>query len=249
MQDRYVGDIGDFGKYSLLRALAADDLRLGVVWYLNGDVETNNDGGFTSYLDNPAAPLRACDPPLFDALRILVRDEDCSVRAVRQRRLLPARTAFHDTPLLLRELPPPERRAQRASWCLTGLDATANADLVFFDPDNGIAGRSARRGDRTGAKYVFVDELTPYLARHQSLVVYHHQGRHGTVDEQARRWLETLVRLPGVAAGWGLTFRRQQVRTYFVVATEPHASMLRERTARFLEGPWGAHFRQAGSVA
>ena len=30
MQNSYVGDIGDFGKYALLNALAGDELRLGV---------------------------------------------------------------------------------------------------------------------------------------------------------------------------------------------------------------------------
>ena len=38
MQDCYVGDIGDFGKYGLLRSLCGGDdygpaLRLGVLWY------------------------------------------------------------------------------------------------------------------------------------------------------------------------------------------------------------------------
>ena len=45
MQDQYVGDIGDFGKYGLLRHLTGmrgdaapeDALRLGVVWYLFPD--------------------------------------------------------------------------------------------------------------------------------------------------------------------------------------------------------------------
>ena len=44
MQDRYVGDVGDFGKYGLLRALCGGDLTLGVVWYLYPDEEANNDG-------------------------------------------------------------------------------------------------------------------------------------------------------------------------------------------------------------
>jgi hypothetical protein len=34
VQDRYVGDIGDFGKYGLLIALCGHDLSLGVVWHL-----------------------------------------------------------------------------------------------------------------------------------------------------------------------------------------------------------------------
>ena len=41
MQNRYVGDIGDFGKYGLLRAHFGRKyqipLRLGVVWYLFPD--------------------------------------------------------------------------------------------------------------------------------------------------------------------------------------------------------------------
>ena len=44
VQDRYVGDVGDFGKYGLLRALCGGDLTLGVVWYLYPDEEANNDG-------------------------------------------------------------------------------------------------------------------------------------------------------------------------------------------------------------
>ena len=58
MQDQYVGDIGDFGKYGLLRHLTGiqtprlKTLRLGVVWYLFPD-GGNNDGKFTKYLCNP----------------------------------------------------------------------------------------------------------------------------------------------------------------------------------------------------
>ena len=43
MQDRYVGDIGDYAKYSLLRALSRGR-KLAVSWYLFPD-EDNGDGG------------------------------------------------------------------------------------------------------------------------------------------------------------------------------------------------------------
>ena len=33
MQDRYAGDIGDFGKFGLLRALSSAGLSIGVNWY------------------------------------------------------------------------------------------------------------------------------------------------------------------------------------------------------------------------
>jgi hypothetical protein len=35
MQHRYVGDVGDFGKYFLLKRLTLTDLNLGIVWCLN----------------------------------------------------------------------------------------------------------------------------------------------------------------------------------------------------------------------
>ena len=34
MKNQYVGDIGDYGKYGLLRFLAEKGIRIGVNWYL-----------------------------------------------------------------------------------------------------------------------------------------------------------------------------------------------------------------------
>ena len=58
MQNRYVGDIGDFGKYGLLRALC-HGRRLGVAWYLYPD-EAHN-GGIVQYLCEPDE-WRSVDP-------------------------------------------------------------------------------------------------------------------------------------------------------------------------------------------
>ena len=33
MQDRYAGDIGDFGKFALLKALSSAGFKIGVNWY------------------------------------------------------------------------------------------------------------------------------------------------------------------------------------------------------------------------
>ena len=50
MQDRYFGDVGDFGKYGLLRVLCGlwggPNFKLGVVWYLFPDENHNADGIF-----------------------------------------------------------------------------------------------------------------------------------------------------------------------------------------------------------
>src|SRR5215510_14269661 len=48
MRDSYVADVGDFGKYALLNALAGNDLRLGVLWCCNSEPDATRDGRFTS---------------------------------------------------------------------------------------------------------------------------------------------------------------------------------------------------------
>lgn len=60
MQNRFAGDIGDYGKYGLLRALAKLPLRLGVIWYLTPDGDSG--GNRTGYLQMPER-FRSCDRP------------------------------------------------------------------------------------------------------------------------------------------------------------------------------------------
>ncbi|MGN1144419.1 MAG: hypothetical protein ACI4SU_07600 [Anaerovoracaceae bacterium] len=44
MQNRYTGDIGDFGKLGLLRQLSGAGFSIGVNWYLTPDESHNGDG-------------------------------------------------------------------------------------------------------------------------------------------------------------------------------------------------------------
>ena len=48
MKNQYVGDIGDYGKYSLLRYIAFHEIRIGVNWYLT-DNDGSTAGKFTKY--------------------------------------------------------------------------------------------------------------------------------------------------------------------------------------------------------
>ena len=49
MQNQFVGDIGDYAKYALLRRLSVGR-KLGVAWYLHPD--SGAGGNFIQYLDN-----------------------------------------------------------------------------------------------------------------------------------------------------------------------------------------------------
>ena len=49
MKNQYVGDVGDYGKYSMLRFFADNGIKVGVNWYLTEN-DGSKDGKHTSYL-------------------------------------------------------------------------------------------------------------------------------------------------------------------------------------------------------
>ena len=91
MQNRYTGDIGDFGKLGLLRVLQAAGFSIGVNWYLTPDENHNQDGKHTNYDD-----LRSCDESLWRELKQIV-DSDRNVAALQTDRIQKA--TFYPEPL------------------------------------------------------------------------------------------------------------------------------------------------------
>lgn len=231
MQNRYVGDIGDFGKYALLKALSTEDLRLGVHWYLNADEEPNSDGKFTDY-----PQLRHCDERLYIALQDLVKNGQRSVAAVQQAGILPQNTIYFSRPVSSRDNW--GRAERRAAWNAQALEALSEARLIFMDPDNGLTRQPAALLGSAAAKYVSATEVVPYYRRGQSLVVYHHQNREkgGLAAAIPERF--ALLRSLGCETVWAFVFRRVSVRIYFVIAAPPHVDTLIKRTLEFMETPW-----------
>ncbi|MYF68595.1 MAG: hypothetical protein F4053_00440 [Proteobacteria bacterium] len=96
MQNRYVGDIGDYVKYALLRCiLRAEGGQLGIAWYLYPD-EVNGDGGHTEYLDHPKSESwKRLDDQLFGKLKALVDAGERSIFAIqRDSEILGSNTRF-----------------------------------------------------------------------------------------------------------------------------------------------------------
>ena len=70
MQNRYTGDIGDFGKLGLLRRISESGFSIGVNCYLTPDESHNGDGRHIGYLRNEA--FRVCDEQLWRVLGDIV---------------------------------------------------------------------------------------------------------------------------------------------------------------------------------
>ena len=270
MQNKYVGDVGDFGKHGLLRRLSGltdpdtlkPDLTISLVWCWHHDEKhgpnpkkISGDGRHIGYLrrtrTDDKSEYRNCDTDLWEKLRDLVyRDARC-VHCAELAGLLPEGTSYHSTQLSLipgntkklKEL----RIATREHWLAGALQATKDAEIVCLDPDNGIA-PEAKMFRKGGTKHVYLSDLRTFWGRGQSLVVYHHMGMDEKALKQAKR-VAALLRdgLEGNPDPKPLLFSRGSSRVFFVV---PHPDSERRgdieaRVDRLLAGCWNAngHFR------
>jgi hypothetical protein len=240
MRDSYVADVGDFGKYALLNALAGNDLRLGVLWCRNSEPDATQDGRFTAYPE-----LRPCDPNLYDRLTQILKNKQRTLSQVENNDILPTNTLFYGT-----AIPAPKvscfsdaaREAQsqlRSAWFKEGFKKIWEAELVFLDPDNGIAAKRGKKHWRNSVKYVFEDEVTEWLKRGQSVVLYQHQQRRRLRDQVS----EQQKILSAGRACTAVSFHRRAVRIYYIIPAEDHAPRISERLTHFLGGAWGEHFR------
>jgi hypothetical protein len=173
MQNRYVGDIGDFVKFAILRGLSPGK-RLGVAWWLFPDGGPVGDGKHISYLRAPAK-WRHLDPQLFDALGEIIMSNRRHIHALENADLLPRATFFSEA--VRAGATPGETRADRQAWFARCQTQLTDCDLVFLDPDNGLETTRFSTGTRAAGKSVALAELSALRRPGRTIIVYHHQTR------------------------------------------------------------------------
>ncbi len=231
MQHRYVGDIGDYVKLAILRALTPGH-HLGVAWWLYPDENHNEDGRHIDYLQ-VAERWRPFDPFLFDVLKNIVSATDRRVQALEESLLLPGVVFFHEaiptvgTPL--------QRRTSRSAWFTRTLAALNRCNLVFVDPDNGLETANYSAGAIAGGKCVSLAELSALSRPDRALVVYHHQTRRkgGHVAELAY-WADRL-RGEGFRTVDAIRSQPYSPRAFFLINAQPDIS---DRAQRLVT-QWG----------
>jgi hypothetical protein len=178
LKDQYFGDVNDFRKYGLLRALAvAAGLRLGVCWMLTaGDSRT--DGNFLGYLAKPVQ-YRHRDPELFDWLKQVIEVEKDRRTARIENSTLLGPAVFQSSILT-------DRHVERSKYFSDCRSRFSGCDLVFFDPDNGLEIGSRPRGRRHSCKHLFWDEVCETFLADSSVLIYQHFIREKRADYTAR---------------------------------------------------------------
>ena len=236
MQNRYAGDVGDFGKIGMLRCVEQAGLTVGVNWYLVEDENHNLDGKHVGYLNDKK--FLDLDEELRKALGTLINNNNRSVQCIEEFKLLQSDMYYHEIlkPVL------GSFRENRLNWHKKGLESLQDCELVFLDPDNGLLPKSISCGSGKSIKYVLPEEIIDYYNAGHSVVFYSHRTR-----EQLGTYLhrfDTLfdaVKKDG-ATILGISFKRGTVRDYFFILKDEHKEKVICGIEKLLQSGWKQHF-------
>jgi len=229
MKNQYFGDVNDYLKYGLLRALTGRSrLSLAVCWMLTPD-DGRMDGRFTEYLRQPD-PWRAFDPDLYDVLydAVVVQGQR-NVDLVAGAGLLPGAHLYD--PLLA------DDAVGRERYFDTFWKMAKGCDLVFFDPDNGMEVRSRRYGCKDSSKYLYWQELVRAYTSGHSVLVYQHFPR-----EKREVYVARMAQEMGERTGTQVVVSFRTSRVVYLLL--PQARMLAtvEQAVADVERAWSEQF-------
>lgn len=227
MKNQYFGDVGDYGKYGLLRYLANNGIKIAVNWYLTPD-DGSNDGKHITYLEKD--DMQRYDTELFLALREMLRAGQRDVLSFEERDMIPNAVYFNSL-LHADGDTRAEKRAYRDGWHQEALKACKEADLVFLDPDNGACEKEPENA-KDSIKYCYADEIADYYAAGQNVVYYCSKGRR--TYEQWEHTKELMKRRIPDAKLAIITFHKGTQRSYIFVLHKEDFRKYMELIKKFL---------------
>ncbi len=237
MKDQYVGDIGDYGKYSLLRSFLDAGIKVGVNWYLTED-DGSNDGKFREYLNK--IEYRKYSPIVYDELKKIVSSKKRTIKAIEKSNILPGANFFSKK--LSFKGTPSERSKSRYQWLWDSIRSLSGSELVFLDPDNGlfVKDNPALKG---AEKYALPSEVLEYWETRHNVAYYCHRGRR--TDEQWQEYMRFMRKtMPGVRI-IVLTYHKGTQRSYIFLVRKMHFKKYREILDKVLMN-WEGIFTDEG---
>jgi hypothetical protein len=241
MQDKYAGDVGDFGKYILLKQISSESrykLRLGINWYYcNLDEPGSTDGKHVDYLfstNKKGGSFSKCDPKLYRQLSKIVNEKKRSIRSIEKRNILPKDSVFFSIPIPDKKTSLDKTEHERARWFDKSINHLNDADILFLDPDNGVAPENATIYEKRAVKYSFLHEIKAYYAMNKSVIVYNHRDRSPS-KKYFGRLRKISDNVDSKIAPIVLRFQRVSVRDYLILP-QPHHKNIFSSVAEALTG-------------
>lgn len=226
MKNQYFGDINDYRKYGLIRILTGSGiLSTAICWMLTPN-DRSPDGKFITYLGQHEK-WRKFDSEIYEKLRDAVNVQGIrDVKWADKIELIPFARYYNE------ELK--DNRVERAHYFERFWNLAEGADLIFFDPDNGIEVKSKPYGQKHSSKYLYWKELEQAFSNGHSVLVYQHFPfikRDVFISQMS----EQIRNRTGARTIY--SFRTAHV-VFFLLPSAPHVADFEERISRIPE-IWG----------
>lgn len=222
MQNRYTGDIGDFGKFLLLKSLFPNE-SIATIWYLYPDESHNTDGSHTVEDNNINIyhHCRAIDPAMSELFNIIHKQSNRHVELFETYPVL-VNAHYFKEPVL------GEGRDYRRQWLIRAMYfiEETQSRVVCLDPDNGIEPASmVKLTTSKQGKYAAFSEIEVFfkIGCVDHVVIYQHfhrQSTHETQMQEAKTKFETLYE--GRAVVRIIRHNPVQARFYIILSKHPH---------------------------
>ncbi len=248
MQNRYAGDVGDFGKFGLLRCLVGgSNFSLGINWYLFTDEGHNQDGKYINYLND--SRYEKCDNDLHKKMAEVVSSER-SVKRLESANLFNCETFFfsesNDFYSLYRgntNANKDKRRTLRENWNKNAVKALSKSNVVFLDPDNGLEVKSCQNlNQKKSGKYAYFEEIKHHHAGKKFTVIYHHLNRHkdhGTHSQQIQNRADQLqLKINPSHKVFAIRYHPYSPRAFFIIASQEIEEYIDKALRYFLRSDW-----------
>ena len=214
MKAQYVGDIGDFGKVLILKHLTGLGFKVGVNWVLTKN-DKRADGKHRDYMDYRGRDcLCCCDEKVFERILPLAKKERADRKIEDLEGLI--RGFSESVVFYSKRYVGGEARRTCEDEAFTELSPEL-ADMVFFDPDNGVDGEEG-----TSSKHVYLSDLKRYWNRKQSILTYHHLGRDGAHNQQIEKIKSEFQKALSGAQVYPYHLRRGTARVYILCVQKKH---------------------------
>ncbi len=226
MKNQYFGDVNDYRKYGLIRALTGQGTLSSMICWMLTEDDDRSDGGKLDYLLKPDT-WRVYDEELFETIReAVVVEGERSVRVANEKDVIPG--AYYYETLLT------DDKIERTVYFAQFLQEAHGKDLYFFDPDNGMEVPSVPIGRKNSSKYLYWQELKGIHEKGASVLIYQHFPREDRDVFIARMAAEFQIRTTFEEI---ISFRTPHV-VFFLLALEKHMDVFTS-AIHHLVNQWG----------
>ncbi len=189
-----------------------------------------SDGHRILYLSEPEK-WRHFDAPIFDLLRThVIERQHREVRAIEEAALVPNCSFF---PEII-----PVETTPREEFMGRFLMDYQHADLMFFDPDNGLEVKSVPYGKKNCSKYLYYSEVENAVSRGHSVLIYQH------LSPRSRGALALQIgrRLTNISGGNQIFLYWTQFVVFFLIVQHKHLQAIQKANSQIARD-WGGQIR------